>query len=761
MSRSQPSVSTPFFSRFTNQKSAELAETEALYQRVASLHAGFKYADEDEAWALRARLFDRFSARVPEPLRDAFYGALSALVRAETTIFETPPFEPSLSLKAMVELRDALRRKEHFHANERRILGLLGDTVVLVLGYIADLLPDVSGPSPFTIPLVYALPEPKKLIDDLFATLWKDPLKDAGLFVEVTRQMHFNLCAASGIKNPYEPERAVKLASQSDAPLSETVATYLRGTPFFPLLTAPIPLKLSHEERMSHMQIVGGSGAGKTQLLQNLILHDLESEDAPALVIVDSQSDLLDKISHLALFEGALKDRLILITPKDIHHPPALNIFDINRSRLGRYDAIAKEQVTAGVIETFDYLFSGLIGADLTAKQGVFFRYIARLMLALPETMGRSATILDLMHLMDDPEPYRDAIDSLPEIQRQFFVRDFVSRAGRKGTFDQTREQIRYRLQALIENPTLARLFTSPATKIDLFDELNQGSIILVDTARDFLKGASSHFGRIFIALTLQAVLERAAIPESNRRPAFLIVDEAADYFDSNVDDLLTEARKYRLGCVFAHQYLDQCAPSLRASLAANTAIKMAGGVSTADARALAPDMRTTPDFILSQPRLHFACHIRNVTPQAVSLPVTAGKLEQEPRLAAAAYSELRHRNRERVSLSDDAKEGRAIAPPQQVQEPPRPAVRSPPLDEPKERTTAEPSRETQAPRRQESPPPLRPQPSGQAGRRPPESPSRGARETRRETPPPRAALKPEPPADSGLNADDEWTLPC
>ena len=653
MNEWRPSVFTPFFSRFTNQRSAELAETEELYERVRRLHARFRYADEGVARAFRFELFGRFEDRVPEPLRSTFYAALAVLLRCETTIFELPAFEPSLSLKEMVEFRDVLRRKEHFHANETRILELLGDTVAGILEHIAEFLPDALDPSPFTIPLVYALPEPKKLIDSLFATLWQDRLVDAGLFVAVARQMHFNICAASGIQNPHEPEKAFKLPSQNTAPLGELVETYLHDTPFAELFNVPVPLRLTHAERFSHMHIVGGSGAGKTQLLQNLILHDLQSEDPPALVIVDSQGDLIDKISHLALFDGALRDRLVLITPKEIDHPPALNIFDINRSRLGAYDAVAKEQVTAGVIETFDYLFSGLIGADLTAKQGVFFRYIARLMLALPETMGRSATILDLMNLMDDHEPYQQAIQSLPELQRQFFVRDFVSRPGRKGTFDQTREQIRYRLQALIENPTLARLFTSPSTKIDLFDELNRGSIILVDTARDFLKGASSHFGRIFIALTLQAVLERAAIPEEERTPAFLIVDEAADYFDSNIDDLLTEARKYKLGCVFAHQYLDQCTSALRASLAANTAIKMASGVSMSDARALAPDMRTTPDFILSQPRLHFACHIRNVTPQAVSIPIAVGKLEEQPRLSAGAYEELRRRNRERVSLPE------------------------------------------------------------------------------------------------------------
>ena len=252
---------------------------------------------------------------------------------------------------------------------------------------------------------------------------------------------------------------------------------------------------------------------------------------------------------------------------------------------------------------------------------------------------------MDMLALMDDASPYQDAIRRLPPIQRQFFERDFASKS-----FTQTKEQIRYRLQAILENPTLARLFTSPETKIDLFTELNNGSVILVDTAKDFLKGASAHFGRIFISLVLQAVLERAVIPENKRKPAFLIVDEAAQYFDSNIDDLLTEARKYKLGCVFAHQFLEQCTPSLRASLAANTAIKMAGGVSTGDARAMAAEMRTTPDFILGQPKLHFACHIRNITSQAVSIPVKAGELEKHPRLSEKDFDLLIASNRERVS---------------------------------------------------------------------------------------------------------------
>jgi hypothetical protein len=308
-----------------------------------------------------------------------------------------------------------------------------------------------------------------------------------------------------------------------------------------------------------------------------------------------------------------------------------------------------KEQVAAGVIETFDYLFTGLFGADLTAKQDVFFKFVARLMLALPDSLGRNATILDILNLMENPEPYRTAIETLPPIQRAFFERDFLD--PKKSTFKQTKEQIAYRLNAILENPTLARLFTQPETKLDLFTAINNRSVIVVDTAKDFLKSSSAHFGRIFISLVMQAILERAAIPEHERVPAFLIIDEAASYFDSNMDDLLTEARKYKLGCVFAHQFLGQASSALKASLAANTRIKMCSGVSNDDARTLASDMRTTPDFILNQPPLTFAAYIRGVTKGAVSVPIDAGRLERRPRMDDSSYAELRERNRDNVCL--------------------------------------------------------------------------------------------------------------
>ena len=153
------SVFEPFFSR--RGKNEELAETEALYKRVEQLHAGSLYADDRRVIELLISSFMRFDECLPRDLREKFYQSFTDLLALEHIIFDMPEFHPSLSLKEVVWLRETLRRKQHFYANEERIIGLLQETVEQLFTHIAELLPNTFAPSPFTIPLAYALAEPK------------------------------------------------------------------------------------------------------------------------------------------------------------------------------------------------------------------------------------------------------------------------------------------------------------------------------------------------------------------------------------------------------------------------------------------------------------------------------------------------------------------------------------------------------------------------------------------------------------------------
>lgn len=227
--------------------------------------------------------------------------------------------------------------------------------------------------------------------------------------------------------------------------------------------------------------------------------------------------------------------------------------------------------------------------------------------------------------------------------------------APKEREYVQTRKQVLRRLYDLLSNPTFERMFAHPRNALDMKSVLDDGRIVLVNTAKDVLKSeASATFGRFVIALILQAALERAADPIASRRAAFVYIDEAADYFDDNIDTLLIQARKYRVGLTVAHQFLDQLAPALRASVMTNPAIRFAGGLSDRDARSLASDMRTSPTFLMStRKRRHeteFACYIRNHTASALSLTVPLGSAEREPTMSEADFSWLLRRVRAEVA---------------------------------------------------------------------------------------------------------------
>ena len=487
-----------------------------------------------------------------------------------------------------------------------------------------------------------------------------------GLFTTLQERFYENICRASGVLPDVEHRKPLVTPDESDLPPSELVETYLSGTPYYDLMLTPVPFTIPDAVRFEHSHVIAGTGHGKTQTLQHLILNDLSRppDEVPSLVIIDSQGDMLEKIAHLALFDpskGALADRLVIVDPTDVENPPALGLFDLNLARVRKYDRRFREQIMNGVIELYDYIFGGLLGAELTQKQSVIFRYLARLMLAIPD-----ATVITLMDVMQDSAPFVRYFDTLEGRARDFFHQDFNDRQ-----FADTKKQILRRLWGVLENPTFERLFSNPRNKLDMFDALNSGKIVLVNTAKDFLKAErSSILGRFFIALTFQAAIERAAIPEKDRRAAFLYIDEAADYFDDTIDSLLTQARKFKLGVVFAHQYLDQLkrrSRALESSIMTNTSIKLAGGVSSADAHALAPNMGASHDFIANTRKRHretdFAAYVRNLTQNAITLTVPFGTLEDAPKMPKGAFSQLIARNRARYAAAPDTARPTATSP--------------------------------------------------------------------------------------------------
>jgi hypothetical protein len=677
------------------------------------------------------------------PLGGALYVFIKALLYEEPFLINLPEEDDirTLTLEEGVRLRKRLRQFEHLIKAHERLLPRWREIVVRAVQIFLEHLPEsafidadedgnvdddsVVFPSARAFALVSELPA---LLDRLMVSFYEDDILASHLFDGIRQKIEFRLSHASGFEYEDRFGRERKTIAPSSSKITDPTAlvdTYHSGSPIQRLLYAELPFAIPFPARFEHTHIVGGTGHGKTQLMQFLIHHDIvrAQEDGRSIVVIDSQGDLINAISRLDYFDSRLADRFVLVDPNDIEHPVCLNMFDFNRDRLSGYAPLDREKILNATIELYEYFFGALLGAELTQRQGLIFRYLARLLIEIPD-----ATIHTLRELMEDGEQFRPYMEKLTGTARSFFATQFFDRK-----FGETKKQILTRLWGVLSNSSLERMFSHTKNRIDIFELLNQGKIILINTAKDLLgQDGAAIFGRFFIALIAQASIQRAAMPAHERRPAFVYIDEAQDYFDDNISHLLNQARKYRVGLIFAHQNLDQLGAGLRSSVFASTTIKFAGGLSAKDAGTLDAELRCSSDFLLHQKkgkeRTEFACFVKNYTSKALSISIPLGFVESRPQIGASDYESLIERNRKLYSepplIPADApfpvKELPEQRPPKRTVERDVPKEETTPVDETVEaRTTAIPDGPQISPRphKERKPPPIDlPQP-GRGGR--------------------------------------------
>ncbi|MFN3889605.1 MAG: type IV secretory system conjugative DNA transfer family protein [Beijerinckiaceae bacterium] len=620
-------------------------------------------ASEDGEFALAQDIVAAAFEDYPAADCDNRFGRHLAAITAELIAYEgwfrLPSIESlsGLTRSELWELEDHLKRVEAIVAN-------LDVASALAAAMLREMVTPLFEQHPRLID-----PDDEDANDLLFTADLRDVTRDAPALIErwlqipfapdfealqltprLRQRLEYNLHRASGVPpGDTASARSLKLPTrQSAVPDDKLAAVYLEGTPLADLLAFPIEISLPQATRFEHMHIVAGSGHGKTQTLQHLILHDLEAvaQGEASIIVIDSQSDLINTIAGLDLFApgGALDGRLVLIDPTDIEWPVALNLFDAGLDRLNQYSPLDRERLTNSILELYDFVLGSLLDAGMTQKQNVIFRYITRLLLHIP-----GATIHTLRELLEDGgyERYRKHIEKLQGSARAFFEQEFNGKE-----FTQTKRQVLRRLYGILENQTFERMFSHPKSKLDLFAEMNSGKVILINTAKDLLKeNGTEIFGRFFIAMITQAAQERAVLSTSKRLPTFVYVDEAHDYFDRNTGVILSQARKYNVGMILAHQYLGQMEPKLHEAIAANTSIKFAGGVSAKDARALAADLRTDPDFIESQSRLSFAAFIKGGGERAMSIAIEPGQMERLARMSEDERQLVLERMRDQYAI--------------------------------------------------------------------------------------------------------------
>lgn len=384
-----------------------------------------------------------------------------------------------------------------------------------------------------------------------------------------------------------ETERAWERASELDTALSNT--PFFRFQSFFQPAMVSAPVELPSKERFEGAWMVAPSGSGKTNALLHLIQEDLNAVAAgrASVIVIDSSGSapgrLLHYLSRFEPFKDRLKGRLVVLEPS-FDHPLALNLFDVEMERIQNLSGDERAMALSSARSMIEYVLGGLLGAETTKKQGAALGYLIEALMRIP-----GATIFTLAELLTDEgyDKHREHILKLDPYAVDFFENRFRQKHQRRGSqthalknnFAATKQEIFWRIDAMVQRPEFRRMFSHPKNKVDMFDLMQSGKLILINTNKPLLQETGAEvFGRFMIAKIYQAAERRLTIAEKDNLPVYVYIDECHDYIkdEPRIVKLLDQlARKNRIAFTFAHQRPSNLSPEVLDAVS-TTAIRFA-----------------------------------------------------------------------------------------------------------------------------------------------------------------------------------------
>jgi len=334
-----------------------------------------------------------------------------------------------------------------------------------------------------------------------------------------------------------------------------------------------VPVKISQEDRREHVHILGPTGVGKSTLLLNLALQDID-DGSIGVGIIDPKGDLVHEL--LERIPPRHADRIVLIDPSIRERPVGLNILECD-------DPAQRELVTDGVVAIFRKSFERFWGP----RTDDVLRAALLTLLRHPETTITEVPLLlldkrvrsRLTKNLGDPvglKPFWQEYDAQSDGQRLQMVGPVLNK-----------------LRTFLLRPTVRNVLGQSRSTIDLQEVIDRQGILLVNLAKGELGEETSRLlGAFVMSRIWQAATARSRRPEIWRPDFNLYLDEFHDYLylPQSIDEILAQARAYRLNLTLANQHLAQLHESTRQALTANARTRIAFQLGPDDARVVARD---------------------------------------------------------------------------------------------------------------------------------------------------------------------------
>ena len=333
------------------------------------------------------------------------------------------------------------------------------------------------------------------------------------------------------------------MAKYSSAPSNIPGEGIILGKNIYRDITTEI--KMKREDRRRHTYVIGKSGVGKSVLLASMAIQDITNGEG--VCVIDPHGDLINDIISRIPPERA--QDVIVFAPADIERPLALNLLEFDP----RYPE-QKTFVINEMIKIFDKLY------DLKATGGpIFEQYIRNAMLLVMSDQESGSTLMEIPKVLSDPEFRKMKLEKCKDPTVVDFWRKEAEKAGGEAALANVVPYITSKLTSFISNDTMRPIIAQQHSSFNLRDIMDARKILLVDLSKGLIGEMNAHLlGMILVGKILMSALSRADMPQEKRVDFYLYIDEFQNFTTDSINSILSEARKYSLNLIIAHQYLGQ-----------------------------------------------------------------------------------------------------------------------------------------------------------------------------------------------------------
>jgi len=332
--------------------------------------------------------------------------------------------------------------------------------------------------------------------------------------------------------------------------------------------------KIAEEDRATHFYVIGATGTGKTKFLEYLIQQDIYKRNG--FGVIDPHGDLIEDvkgflISRYEPYEEEISDKVILIDPTDPE-------FTVTFNPLEKTPGTSIAEQANELISAFRKIWSDSWGVrmeDLMRNSLIALGEAELTLVEFPRFLGNRAFRRAVLEKVNHPVAmeYFKRFDSLTDRGQVSWV-----------------EPVMNKINAFFSDERIRQMFAFPRSSFNLREAMDEKKIVLIKLDKGRLKNSADLLGSLFMAKIQMAAFSRTDLPQSKRIPFYLYIDEFQNFASESFSIILSEARKYGLSLIMAHQTLAQIPSELRSLILGNTGIQVYFRLNRQDASLLAKE---------------------------------------------------------------------------------------------------------------------------------------------------------------------------